>query len=221
MPAKLQTDALRNMQTGAAAKTKNKKIDAWKPLKATDLCPGIWIGCDPSYTATGIVALLVRGINVATNLPTPLPEVLSATTIGIKPTASLGWEDDLQRTAELEKQIGSWVSRVAETFTNHDVFYTHEMPVLGGGRFLKPHVGLLSSYAFRRAVETHAPYWWKRQPMVQRNAHATLIAGSPKADKKVEHAALMLLPIMRLETITNEAHRDALCVALFAAHRGP
>jgi hypothetical protein len=93
----------------------------------------------------------------------------------------------------------------------------HESPPIGHGKLVNREIPLLASREYRRAAGG-----FPILPMIRRQDHAKLICGNSSASKKEHHAALRVYfpAIDGSETVTNEATRDALSVALAAAIRG-
>jgi hypothetical protein len=122
-----------------------------------------------------------------------------------------GHEQNLQRAMDLGNQIDD-VIRVVHQDVAHVV---HEGPPVGGGRIMRPESSLLAALALRQAA---ALWEVPIAPMVQPQTHKRIVCGNGNATKKEEHAALAqlaaTLPILDYDRVTNEAIRDALCVAL-------
>lgn len=127
---------------------------------------------------------------------------------------SEGWENVLRSAQMIELKASGVMMRVYSR--SPDAVCVHEAPPTGGGKFLKPELSLVCAYAIRHAAYSSG---LSVKPMVTPQNHKTLICGNHIAKKPVEHAALkelsVVLPIVGYtENITNEAKRDALCVAL-------
>lgn len=225
---KIDTSGLQAVKSGRKAKEKPE----WAPFDFELLHEGMYLACDQSYTASGLVELYVwpdrvevmQAIRIATD---EIPEVS-------------GWESDYRRADDLQQQILRWMHKhrvmLPISWSSSDgrswkppsglVAYVHEAPPIGGGKFVHPEVSLLSGYAFRMAMRelTHHNNWsMSPLPMIRAQDHKNLICGNANADKRVHHAALKKHFIPRIvgsEMITNEATRDALSIALTAAYRG-
>jgi hypothetical protein len=209
------------LDTSALKALRDKKPKkAWRPLKLSTLAEGLYLGADPSLTAFGLVLFEV------------LPEQRYAVHMAEQFTTSeveTGWEDTLQRAELLQTDLARWFWKWLTTGWGR-VYAVHEAPPVGGGKIFRPEASLISGYAFRAALisvfgdkGTLGQLQPVRMlPMVRRQDHARLICGDPNADKKTHHEALKdLFDGIRGadELITNGAKRDALSVALCAAHR--
>jgi hypothetical protein len=203
------TTALRALK-GDPSGRKTRKPE-WTPLDLQTLHPGVYLAADPSLTATGLVLFQVT------------PELKSYVHIAQKlgaESGDKGWETTLTQATQLKAQLDHWINHwVGELYGRWELIHAvHEAPPSGGGKIMRPESSALGGFAFRLAtIGMH------RLPMVQRQTHAKLICGNGNAIKRVEHESLKgLLPLIpgSEEFVTNEATRDALCVALTAAHRG-
>lgn len=183
----------------------------WKPLDLTALHPGTYVAADQSLDGFGLVVLEVFG----QRLP---PAVHLAQKIKVGPTADAsGWEDILRRTATLGARLTLYIDTWVRATDWGEMRAVHEAPPIGGGKFVNPEISLITAREFRRAC-----VGLPMLPMVRRQDHARLICGLPNAPKPLHHKALKkLYPDIRgTELVTNEAHRDALSVGLYAAWRG-
>jgi hypothetical protein len=178
----------------------------WQPLNLEDLKPGKYLACDQSLAATGLVMLWVTDEHKV--------YLQGAGRISTSQGTS-GWEMVLQSALSLEGLMAAWIRANEPEYTSY--WAVHEAPPVGGGRFLKPELSLVSALAFRMAVGPMV----SMLPMVRRQDHAKLICGNGNASKTEHHAALKeLFPqIVGSDMVTNEATRDALSVGLMAAHR--
>lgn len=203
----LDTSALQHLRDKPPTKAKAKKPD-WEPLDLLDLHPGTYLACDQSLAACGLVLFEVMperdhwAIHMAQKIVGGRTE---------------GWEETLQSSMRLQALIYAWVASWVHGTDWGTVRAVHEAPPTGGGRFLKPELSLVSAHAFRSATQG-----FPLLPMVRRQDHCKAICGNANAKKPVHHAALKrYLPLISGgDLITNEAHRDALSVALTAAKRG-
>lgn len=161
------------------------------------------LAVDQSLSATGMVWLAVGKKELT---------VYGAWTFRSEAGADVeGHEENLQRALSLGTQI-DWV--LWEVHRNV-ACVVHEGPPVGGGRILRPESSLLAALALRQAAtRREVPI----APMVQPQTHKRVVCGNGNATKKEEHAALAqlatTLPILEYQRVTNEATRDALCVAL-------
>jgi hypothetical protein len=206
----MDLSGLQALRTGGEVKAKktNAKKPLWESLDLTTLQPGTYLACDQSLTACGVVLFEVmpERDRWAVHMAQKLVGGENA-----NPEESLQSAERLH--ALIYTYVGQWISG---TDWGH-VRAVHEHPPVGGGAIRRPESSYLSSLAFRLAT-AHIP----RLPMVRKQDHAWLICGDRFADKKKHHAQLKLLydRIDGSELVTNEATRDALSVALFAAKRG-
>lgn len=182
----------------------------WSPLQLDSLHAGTYLAADPSLTAFGLVLFEV----------TPEHEcaVHLAQKKEIPQTEHTSHEDLLQRVKSLEEWLYAYVAQWVKSSDWGHVRAVHEAPPMGRGKLVKPEISLMTSYAWRNAT-----WGIERLPMVRRQNHAWLLCGDGSVkDKRVYHAPLkeLLSQVRGGEQITNEATRDAMSVALFAAHRG-
>lgn len=186
---------------------KKPRTAPWEPLDLQTLHTGTYFACDPSLGATGVVLFEVFSFD-------RWAVHMAQKFVGGR---TEGWEETLQSTAYLHQQLDHWVQTWIRSSDWGAVHAVHESPPTGGGKFLKPELSLLSGYAWRVATNGYP-----RLPMVRRQDHCKLICGNANADKAVHHAALKKFfpDIVGSELVTNEALRDALSIAIFAAHRG-
>ena len=184
------------------------KKQPWGRLDLTTLPNSRWIACDPSLTATGLVYLEINDGTVT---------VLDAEKLSTVPVAK-GWEDTFIRAELIEKQIVSTLSSWLFDWGRGDIRAIHESPPTGGGTLVRTESTILTGYAFRNAVQVHDLTIDK---MATPQAHKKLVCGNGRATKQEHHAELKLLlsDILDGNLITNEAHRDALSIALYGAWR--
>lgn len=198
-------------------KRKAKAKPPWQPLSLSTLHPGTYLAADPSITAFGLVLFEVS--------PDQRYAVHMAEQFKTESGLVAGHEDTLWRAEVIEGLIQSWLQT---WMVGHDwghVYAVHEAPPIGNLRHSKFEYSLVTGLGFRLALR--AAYQDRRSeisllPMVRRQDHARLICGDPDAKKPVHHAALKEhFDAIRDadELITNEAKRDALSIALYAAHR--
>jgi hypothetical protein len=187
--------------TDLANGTTKSKAD-WEPLTHDDLGYGTVMAFDQSLTATGLV--VVRHI-----FPESAPQVLVAQSWSAEDEGK-DVETSLRRGVQVYKQAVD-VMRSAQAW-QVDAFI-HESPpnpkaVKGGG-----YSSLLAAQAVRCAAE--ASGW----PMVMLGAQPAkkLVCGNANAPKQEAHKALKetVMPwVINSGSVTNEATRDALMVAL-------
>lgn len=179
----------------------------WVELDLAALPNCRFIACDPSLAATGLVFIEVHDGEVY---------VLGAETVGAAKTDKVGWEDTFLRAhylkVALRAILESWV---------HDFgggVAVHEAPPVGGGSMMRTESTILAGYSFEQVAEELG---MELAPLVTPNAHKFLLSGNGRATKKEHHVKVKeLLPsIFDGKCITNEALRDALSVALYAADR--
>jgi hypothetical protein len=185
------------------------KKKEWFPLDLTELPNCRIIASDPSLTATGLVFLEIHDTEVY---------VLGAETVATAPTDKVGWEDTFLRTSMLKKAIKAitdkWTFEYGETF----LWATHEAPPTNGGPLMRIEASILAGFVFEEIMEeAHVPLL----SLVTPQSHKKLLCGNHIAKKPEHHAAVKaLLPfIVDGKLITNEGKRDALSIALYAAHR--
>jgi hypothetical protein len=193
-----------------AERRQRKTAPATRSLDFADLHEGTWLAADPSLTGFGLVVLQVRQAQRRYT-------VLAAGKLTVSPTTATGWEDILQRATIMRSMLQSFFTQHAWLARTADLRVVHEAPPIGHGKLINPEIALLTSYVFRDT----APLGQK-MPMVRRQDHAKLICGNANAKKPVHHKALKALFPHLTDTrlVTNEATRDALSVAIYAAHRG-
>jgi hypothetical protein len=182
----------------------------WSPLTLDTLHPGTYLAADPSVTAFGLTLFEVS--------PEHRYAVHFAQSKEIPQTEHTSHEDLLQRVKSLEEWLHAYVAHWVNGTDWGHVRAVHEAPPMGRGKLIKPEISLLTSNVWRNAT-----WGIERLPMVRRQDHAWLLCGNANAKTKKEyHTPLRaLFPQIRgSELITNEATRDALSVAIFAAHRG-
>jgi len=190
------------------AKRPPKKKPEWQPLDLNTLHAGTYLAADQSISAFGLVLFEVT------------PEGQYAVHMAQKFSQSPyeGHEGLLRNVELLEAELASYIRQWVSSHDWGVVRAVHETPPVNKGRMARPEVSLLTAYAWRR-VTSSLP----RLPSVGRQHHCLLICGNGNADKKIHHAALKELcqhQVRGFELVTNEAHRDALSIALAAAKRG-
>lgn len=204
----LDLTGLKGLKDKGEVRAAKAKPD-WAPLDLTTLHPGTYLACDQSLGATGLVLFEVMPDRDRWSVHMAQKIVGGETH---------NWEETLTSSLRLQALIRAWIDHWVAGTDWGTVRAVHEAPPTGGGRFLKPELSLVSAHAFRTAASG-----FLMLPMVRYQDHSYLICGVRNTkDKKVHHAALkQLFPqIYGSELITNEAHRDALSVALAAAKRG-
>lgn len=182
------------------------KTKQWSPLDITTLKNGRWIGCDQSITNTGIVLIEIHeGICY----------VLDSKVLQTKSTEYKGWEDTFTRAEDIELQMQNTIRDWVHDYDSSMIEAYHEAPPAGGGVLVRTESSILTAYAFRKVVSGYNMI----PKMAYPRAHKNLLCGVANADKKTHHAEVKkLLPdILDSQTITNEAKRDALSIALFGA----
>lgn len=194
----------------------SSKTAPWKPLDITVLPECQIVACDPSLTALGVVWLGIDGEGVT---------IHGAEKLGTAPTERKGWDDTFARAALMEALVDAlfdgWFdsfSMINKSIERDDIVAVHELPPTGGGDFVRTEAATLSGYAFRRVAKEY------QLPVLQGvtpQSHKKLISGNHLAKKKEHHEELKkLLPkILGGYQVTNEATRDALSIALYAAKR--
>lgn len=179
----------------------------WSELDLAALPNCRFIACDPSLAATGLVFIEVHDGEVY---------VLGAETVGVAKTELVGWADTFQRAhllkTALRPILESWV---------HDFgggVAVHEAPPTAGGNMMRIESTILAGYTFEQLAEELG---MESVPLVTPMAHKFLLCGNGRATKKEHHEKVKaLLPsIFDGKYITNEALRDALSIALYAADR--
>lgn len=176
---------------------------AWKAPRAEDFAYRNLIAFDPSLNATGVVAVssTPQGIVIREAHKFPNPSVGDAQ----------GNEEHFRKGIALIGNITQWRTDCSIDITSWE--YVHEAPPIGGGRIKHPESALLGSMAVRTSMWFH-----NCLGMVSPAAHKKYICGNAKADKVEEHRELKaiadFLDFQGFDLITNEAKRDALCVAL-------
>lgn len=175
----------------------------WKAPNAEDFAYRDLIAFDPSLSATGVVVLSStrQGIVIRKAHKFPNPPVGDVQ----------GNEEHFRKFMALARNITNWRLNCETDITGWE--YVHEAPPVGGGRIRHPESALLGGAAVRASMWGHDCLG-----MVSPAAHKKYICGNAKADKVEEHAELKaiadFLDFHGFELITNEAKRDALCVAL-------
>lgn len=180
----------------------------WFPLDLNALPNCRIIACDPSFSAMGIVFLEVYDGQVTVN---------GAEKLATEPTAEGGWESNFARAEELYGRISYIFSEWLEDW-GAGTIAVHESPPSGGGNLMRIESSILGGREFRRAATQWSVPIGK---LVTPQSHKKLLCGNHIAKKPEHHAAIkLLLPdILDSKVITNEALRDALSIALYAAHR--
>jgi hypothetical protein len=200
---------LSGLQAVKEKRTQAKAKSAWQPLRLSDLHPGVYLACDQSVRALGLVLFEATPEGrYAVHLAETFTEPTYVGHVGL--LANTGRIQD-----RLEEYFDRWIP-VGGWGIVHAV---HEMPPVNKGKMARPEVSLLSAYAFVRAVKNR----YLLLAPVGKQSHSKLICGEANADKKIHHAALKEhFDAIRGadELITNEATRDALSIALAAAYRG-
>lgn len=188
-----------------------KKTASWSRLDLHSLHPGTYMAADPSFSAFGLVLFEV------------MPDrdewcVHMAQTLATGKIDATGWEETYRRTEQLQARLAVYVQQWVVGVDWGTVYAVNEAPPIGGGKMNRPEASQFGGYAFRQATQS-----MHRLPMVRKQDHAYLLCGDRNASKSVHHAQLKAhLPMIRGgELITNEALRDALSVAMCAAHREP
>ena len=180
----------------------------WQPLDLSTLPNCRYIACDPSLSATGLVAMEVHDGEVY---------VFGAVKIGTEKTDKVGWEDTFLRSQQLKEKMRPIIGELAELYGNTFIQGVNEAPPVGNG-MMRTESSILAGYVFR---EVCAEQGIDSAALVTAHAHKALLCGNGKASKK-EHgeAVKRLLPdIFDGKLISNEALRDALSIGLYAAHR--
>jgi hypothetical protein len=208
----IDTSALTNL--GGKRKAPKTTRAPWQPLDLATLHPGTYLACDQSLGAAGVV--LFEVMQMGSSDVRRYVVHMAETFVGGR---TEGYDEVLDSAQMLQLALSIWVNKwVRGTDWGQPILTVHEGIPTGGGRYLKPELSLVSAMAFRTATAG-----WTRLPSVRYQDHAYLICGKRgEKDKKVHHAALKgyFDQIQGSELITNEAKRDALSVALAAAHRG-
>jgi Holliday junction resolvasome RuvABC endonuclease subunit len=179
----------------------------WVELDLAALPNCRFIACDPSLAATGLVFIEVHDGEVY---------VVGSETIGAPKTELVGWEDTFLRAHQLKTAMRA----VMEAWV-HDYGVSvgvHEAPPVGGSNMMRTESTILAGYDFEQIAEELG---MDTAPLVTPNAHKFLLCGNGRATKKEHHEKIKeLLPsIFDGKLVTNEGQRDALSVALYAAHR--
>lgn len=186
----------------------SKKI--WEPLDLGTLPDCEYIACDPSLTGLGAVWLVIKDGTVL---------IKGAEKLGTLPTGDRkGWEDTFYRASLMEALLDALIDMWMEEGVGDDVMGVHEAPPAGGGSLIRTESSILTGYAFRSVMQE---YEIPIEVTVTPQSHKKLLCGNHIAKKPVHHEAIKdLLPkIVNGALITNEAHRDALSVGLYAAWR--
>lgn len=205
----LDLSGLEALKNKRAAKSKPE----WSPLELSSLRTGTYLAADPSLTAFGLVLFEVDAehrcaVHMTAKFTTEAP----------LPGDPQGHEDTLRRARQIYNALNAWLGEWVWPHDWGNVKAVHEAPPMGNLKHSKFEYSLITGFAFRQAV-----FPTELLPMVRRQDHARLICGNPDATKPFHHAALKdLFDEIRGadELVTNEAHRDALSVALAAAKRG-
>ncbi len=180
----------------------------WQPLDLSTLPPCQVIACDPSLAGLGIVHIEVKDGEVA---------VLGAEKLATVQTDRKGWDDTFYRAGLLEALIAALIDAWLEVRIFEDVYAVHESPPIGKN-MMRTESTILAGYGFRSVMNE---YEIPIDKTVTAQSHKKLICGNHVASKTEHHTAIKeLLPkIVNSEMITNEATRDALSIALYAAWR--
>lgn len=179
----------------------------WAPLDLDMLSPGTYLACDPSMTALGLIWFTVHPSGVV---------VHGAEKLATAPTGDRkGWEDTFYRAELMEALIDALVD---EWGVKEGTLAVHEAPPAGGGSLVRTESSILTGYAFRSVA---LEYKLTMDRTVTPQSHKKLLCGNHIASKTEHHKAIKeLLPkITGSDKITNEAHRDALSIGLYAAWR--
>jgi hypothetical protein len=144
--------------------------------------------------------------------------VRGAEKLSTAPTSRRGWEDTFYRAELMEALLAALVSNWCEFEGSADLVAVHEAPPAGGGDFTRIESTILTGYGFRSVMSENEIEVLKT---VTPQAHKKLLCGNHLASKKEHHEAVKkLLPKIRNSVlISNEATRDALSIALYAAWR--
>lgn len=199
------------LQALASKRAAKPVVPQWSPLRLEDLHPGTYLACDQSLSACGLVLFEVAADR--DDWAVHMAQLIKSDEV-----EATGWEETYQRTEQLQARMTVFVQQWVTGTDWGEVLAVNEAPPIGGGKLQRPEVSLISGYAFRQATRG-----LRRLPMVRRQDHCRLICGEPNAKKAVHHAHLKrYLALIRGagDSVTNEATRDALSVALFAAKRG-
>lgn len=194
----MKTESLKQFKSGSTS----PKTTPWRAPRASDFDYGYILAFDQSLSACGAVALSSseEGLVIEAAHKFPAFEVNET-----------GNEASFLKAVLLTHAITDW--RLAEGFTAVRWAFVHEAPPVGGGRIREPESALLSGMSVRLSLNQ-----FRCEGMVTPAQHKKFICGNAKADKKEQHAALaelaITLPIINYHLITNEAKRDALCIAL-------
>lgn len=180
----------------------------WSPLKLEELPNCRFIAADPSLAAFGLVFVEVHDGQVY---------IQGAEKLATEQTGDGGWESNFDRAEELcdrlRTTIWSWIDEWGSS-----IWGVHEAPPAGGGNVMRAESSILAGREFRRVcTDMLLPI----DKLVTPQSHKKLICGNHIAKKKEHHDAIReLLPkIHDSRLISNEATRDALSIALYAAHR--
>lgn len=180
----------------------------WNELDLADLPNCRVIACDPSLGATGLVFIEVHEGEVY---------VLGAETVGTTKTDKVGWEDTFLRAHQLKTALWPILESWVHDFGGGLATAVHEAPPVGSG-MLRKESSILAGYDFEQLAEQLGV---TNGALVTPMAHKFLICGNGRAKKKEHHEALKILmkTILDSSCVTNEATRDALSIALYAANR--
>jgi hypothetical protein len=181
---------------------------SWHPLKLEELPNCRYLAADPSLSAFGLVFIEVHEGQVY---------VQEAEKLSTVQTEAGGWESNFRRAEELYQLLNAIINRwIGDWGTG--LFAVHEAPPAGGGMVQRPESSILGGREFRRVC---TEFLLPIDKLVTPQSHKKLICGNHIASKKQHHDAVReLLPkIHDSRLISNEALRDTLSVALYAAHR--
>lgn len=176
---------------------------AWRGPRLEDFAYRDLIAFDQSLTATGVVVVSStrQGIVIREAHKFPNPAVGEVQ----------GNEEHFRKGIALIRNITHWRHNCETDISGWE--YVHEAPPIGGGRIRHPESALLGGLAVRASMWGHDCLG-----MVSPAAHKKYICGNAKADKVEEHQELKaiahFLDFHGFDLITNEAKRDALCIAL-------
>lgn len=177
----------------------------WSPLDLSSLVDCMYLACDPSLTALGVVLLEVYEGDLF---------IQQAEKLSTVPTEKKGWEDTFYRAELMEALLSALIDSWEPPQGSVGV---HEAPPIGKN-MARTESTILTGYGFRSVM---TEYGIPLDPAVTAQSHKRLICGNHLATKREHHEELKkLLPrIKGAEKITNEATRDALSIGLYAAHR--
>lgn len=179
----------------------------WAELDLATLPNCRVVACDPSLAASGLVFIEVHDGEVY---------VLGAETVGTTKTDKVGWEDTFLRAHQLKMRLRPILESWVHDYGAGMGIAVHEAPPIGGS--FRTESTILAGFTFEQLAEEIGMV---ADPLVTPMAHKKLICGNGRAQKKEHHDALKLLmtTIFDSKCVKNEATRDALSIALYAASR--